>query len=140
MSPATATLSGAGHGGGALAATRRWAAMLVLPASILPVVLLGPTLLRAPHTLWRQAGAELQRLEASGHAHGVSSAGAARRAHDSGLPGPGQADRSRATGHATGSSRATRATARRGGGLARPARRAQVPNGARRPGKRGRPR
>jgi hypothetical protein len=74
MSPGTATLSRAGHGGGALAATRRWAAMLVLPASILPVVFLGPTLLRAPHKLWRQAGAELQRLEQPSHSRSVSPA------------------------------------------------------------------
>jgi hypothetical protein len=61
-----------GHGGGAFAATRRWAAMLVLPASILPVLFLGPTLLRAPHKLWREAGAELQRLEQPRRSRSVS--------------------------------------------------------------------
>jgi hypothetical protein len=48
--------------------------MLVLPASILPVVFLGPTLLRAPHKLWREAGAELQRLERPSRDSGASPA------------------------------------------------------------------
>lgn len=63
MSVGATALPGPRHRGIALVTIRRWAAMLVLPASILPVVFLGPTLLRAPHKLWRQAGAELQRLE-----------------------------------------------------------------------------
>jgi len=42
---------------------KRALAMLLLPASIIPVPLLGPTLLRAPHRLWRQASAEIQRLQ-----------------------------------------------------------------------------
>jgi hypothetical protein len=139
MSPGTAALSGTGHGGGALAATRRWAAMLVLPASILPVVFLGPTLLRAPHKLWRQASAELQRLEAPGHARGVSASGRATATRGASRP---KADRSRAAGRAAASAstpRAARATAGPGDGLARSARRAPALDRARR-GERGRPR
>jgi hypothetical protein len=46
---------------------KRALAMLLLPASIVPVPLLGPTLLRAPHRLWRQASAEIQRLQEGHH-------------------------------------------------------------------------
>jgi hypothetical protein len=46
---------------------KRALAMLLLPASIVPVPLLGPTLLRAPHRLWRQASAEIQRLQEGQH-------------------------------------------------------------------------
>ncbi len=42
---------------------KRIAAMLVLPASLLPVVLLGPGVLRAPRKLIRQAAADVERLE-----------------------------------------------------------------------------
>jgi hypothetical protein len=42
---------------------RRILAMLVLPASLLPVLLLGPGMLRAPRKLTRQAWADVQRLE-----------------------------------------------------------------------------
>jgi len=42
---------------------RRALAMLLLPASILPVALLGPALLHAPHRLLRQAGAAIEHLE-----------------------------------------------------------------------------
>ena len=42
---------------------RRAVAMLVLPASIVPVIFMGPTLLRSPQHLVRQAQAEVQRLE-----------------------------------------------------------------------------
>jgi hypothetical protein len=48
---------------------RRALAMALLPASMLPVLLGGPALLRAPHTLWRQAWADVQRLQASAHSH-----------------------------------------------------------------------
>ena len=41
----------------------RGLAMLLLPASIVPVPFLGPTLLRAPRRLYRQAAAEIHRLE-----------------------------------------------------------------------------
>jgi|GEM_PF-4796783 hypothetical protein len=37
--------------------------MLVLPASIVPVFFLGPTLLRSPERLERQVAAEVQRLQ-----------------------------------------------------------------------------
>jgi hypothetical protein len=42
---------------------KRVLAMLVLPASLLPVVLLGPGMLRAPRKLTREALAGVQRLE-----------------------------------------------------------------------------
>lgn len=52
---------------------KRVLAILLLPASIAPVPLLGPTLLRAPRKLWREASAEVQRLQehsrGSAHAH-----------------------------------------------------------------------
>ena len=44
------------------ASLRRGLAMLLLPASIVPVLFLGPTLLRAPQRLWRQASADVHRL------------------------------------------------------------------------------
>ncbi len=44
-------------------------AMALLPASMLPVLLAGPALLRAPRTLWRQAWADVQRMQASTHTH-----------------------------------------------------------------------
>jgi len=37
-------------------------AMLLLPASILPVLVFGPQLVRAPEKLWREGRAEVQRL------------------------------------------------------------------------------
>ena len=40
-------------------------AMLLLPLSILPVLLLGPSVLRAPVTLSREAWGDVQRLERS---------------------------------------------------------------------------
>ncbi len=46
---------------------KRALAIALLPASILPVPLLGPTLLRAPHKLWRQTSAEIQRLQEGKH-------------------------------------------------------------------------
>jgi hypothetical protein len=42
---------------------KRVLAMLVLPASLLPVTLLGPGMLHAPRKLARAGWAELQRLE-----------------------------------------------------------------------------
>jgi hypothetical protein len=47
----------------------RGLAMALLPASMLPVLLAGPALLRAPRTLWRQAWADVQRMQAGTHAH-----------------------------------------------------------------------
>ncbi len=41
---------------------RRALAQALLPAAILPVLLLGPGLARAPWKLWRQLSAEVQRL------------------------------------------------------------------------------
>jgi hypothetical protein len=48
---------------GGLAALGRLLAALLLPLSIVPVIMLGPGLLRAPERLGRQARAEVQRLE-----------------------------------------------------------------------------
>jgi len=47
----------------------RTLAMALLPASILPVLLTGPALVRAPRTLWRQAWADVQRMQAGTHLH-----------------------------------------------------------------------
>jgi hypothetical protein len=47
------------------ASLARALAMALLPASIVPVLLAGPALVRAPHTLWRQISADVQRLERS---------------------------------------------------------------------------
>jgi hypothetical protein len=44
------------------ASLRRALAMLLLPASIVPVLFLGPTLFRAPQRLWRQSSADVHRL------------------------------------------------------------------------------
>jgi hypothetical protein len=44
------------------ATVRRTLAQALLPAAILPVLLLGPGLVRAPWKLWRQLSAEVQRL------------------------------------------------------------------------------
>jgi hypothetical protein len=49
-------------------ALRRALAVALLPLSILPVVLFGRALLRAPEKLWREAQAEVQRLQAPRHA------------------------------------------------------------------------
>jgi hypothetical protein len=48
---------------GATGSLQRALAIALLPASILPVVLFGPALLRAPEKLWREARAEVQRLQ-----------------------------------------------------------------------------
>lgn len=47
----------------ALESLRRIFAMLLLPLSIAPVLLLGPSLLRAPVALFREAWGDAQRLE-----------------------------------------------------------------------------
>jgi len=49
---------------------RRALAILVLPASIVPVFFIGPTLLRSPERLARQASAAIQRLEGLPMRHG----------------------------------------------------------------------
>jgi hypothetical protein len=48
---------------GPVAALGRAIALLLVPAAIVPVLLLGPGLLRAPQRLYRQARAEVQRIE-----------------------------------------------------------------------------
>jgi hypothetical protein len=61
---AAAPLAGPRAGGAARGLTlKRALAMLVLPASLVPVVLLGPGLLHAPRKLGRQAWAGVVRLE-----------------------------------------------------------------------------
>jgi hypothetical protein len=45
------------------ATIRRALAMLLLPASILPVLLAGPALVRAPQTLARQLWGDVQRMQ-----------------------------------------------------------------------------
>jgi hypothetical protein len=57
---------------------KRALAMALLPASMLPVLLAGPALLRAPHTLWRQAWADVQRLQGGTRSHGTHPAEARR--------------------------------------------------------------
>jgi hypothetical protein len=44
------------------ASLKRGLAMLLLPASIVPVVFLGPSLLRAPRRLWRMTYADVHRV------------------------------------------------------------------------------
>jgi hypothetical protein len=46
-----------------MSSLERVLARALLPASIMPVVLFGPALLRAPEKLWREARAEVQRLQ-----------------------------------------------------------------------------
>jgi len=50
---------------GVAGSLQRGLAIALLPASILPVLLFGPALLRAPEKLWREARAEVQRLQAT---------------------------------------------------------------------------
>jgi hypothetical protein len=86
------------------AALRRGFAVLLLPLSVVPVVLLGPSLLRAPATLWHElegragvsapakraahATAPEQAISAThpsmarSHAHSAHRAGAALKAGD----------------------------------------------------------
>lgn len=52
-----------GRAGGMLARLRRGLAIALLPASILPVLVLGPGIARAPQTLVRSAVAQLSHLE-----------------------------------------------------------------------------
>jgi hypothetical protein len=61
---------------GPIDALRRALAVALLPLSILPVVLFGHALLRAPEKLWREAQAEVQRLEAPPHSPAVRKQGA----------------------------------------------------------------
>ena len=44
------------------ASVKRAMAILLLPASIIPVVLIGPSLLRAPRHLWRMTYADVHRI------------------------------------------------------------------------------
>ena len=58
------------------AAIRRALAQALLPASILPVLILGPGLVHAPEKAWKRLSAEVQRLTennggAAGRRHGV---------------------------------------------------------------------
>jgi hypothetical protein len=60
-------------------ALRRVLAQALLPASILPVLVLGPGLVRSPEALWRRVSAEVQRLTEGGggggaahHRHGAA--------------------------------------------------------------------
>jgi hypothetical protein len=50
-----------------LDALRRALAVALLPLSILPVVLFGRALLRAPEKLWREAQAEVRHLQEPRH-------------------------------------------------------------------------
>ena len=54
------------------AAIRRALAQALLPASILPVLVLGPGLVRSPQKLWRQVSAEVQRLTEGGGGGGAA--------------------------------------------------------------------
>jgi len=51
---------------------RRGFAQALLPASILPVLVLGPGLVRSPETLWRHVSAEVQRLSEGGGGGGAA--------------------------------------------------------------------
>ena len=53
-------------------AIRRALAQALLPASILPVLVLGPGLVRSPETLWRHVSAEVQRLSEGGGGGGAA--------------------------------------------------------------------
>ncbi len=50
------------HRDGVLGSLGRALAMLLLPASIVPVLVFGPQLVRAPEKLWREDRAAVQRL------------------------------------------------------------------------------
>jgi len=50
------------------ASVRRAFAQALLPASILPVLVLGPGIARAPEKLWRELSADVQRLTEGGGA------------------------------------------------------------------------
>ncbi|HEX5853846.1 MAG TPA: hypothetical protein VFY36_12215 [Solirubrobacteraceae bacterium] len=69
MTSATIDLPPVSRRAGASRSLRRALAMVLLPASILPVLLAGPALVRAPRTLWRQAWADVQRMQAGSAAH-----------------------------------------------------------------------
>ena len=69
---------------------QRVLAQALLPASIVPVLLLGPGLVRAPQTLWRRVSAEVRRLDAPGGASGRhQSRRAAATPGQRGVPGTG---------------------------------------------------
>ena len=53
-------------------AIRRGLAQALLPAAILPVLVLGPGLVRSPETLWRRVSAEVQRLSEGGGGGGAA--------------------------------------------------------------------
>jgi len=53
-------------------AIRRALAQALLPASILPVLLFGPGLVRSPQRLYRQVSAEVQRLTEGGAGGGTA--------------------------------------------------------------------
>jgi len=53
-------------------AIRPGLAKALLPASILPVLVLGPGLVRSPETLWRHVSAEVQRLSEGGGGGGAA--------------------------------------------------------------------
>ena len=55
--------------GGVRGSLARALAMVLLPASMVPVLLAGPALVRAPRTLVRQAWADVQRMQAGTHSH-----------------------------------------------------------------------
>lgn len=64
----------AAPGTGVARRTRRVLAMLVLPASIVPVLVTGPALVRAPQRLWREISADIQGAHvrsAAGHFGGA---------------------------------------------------------------------
>ncbi len=50
------------HGRSRGASVKRGLAILLLPASIIPVFFLGPSLLRAPRHLWRMTYADVHRI------------------------------------------------------------------------------
>jgi hypothetical protein len=53
-------------------AIRRGLAHALLPAAILPVLVLGPGIVRSPETLWRRVSAEVQRLSEGGGGGGAA--------------------------------------------------------------------
>jgi hypothetical protein len=67
---------------------QRGLAQALLPAAILPVLLFGPGIVRAPQTLWRRGTADVRRLLApapSGHRRARAAASGGRRAVTAGV-------------------------------------------------------
>jgi hypothetical protein len=62
MSAVASSAAPIGPPRGRRASVKRALAILLLPASIIPVVFLGPSLLRAPRHLWRMTYADVHRL------------------------------------------------------------------------------